>query len=100
MISYDTLIVVLIKCALNMVDTHTTTDGNGVLGEERWPTGVFQNRVTSREKLNLKSKIEAKMELTWLVGGFRGILRFYKEPGLNPITSNDTLTELSVSLRW
>lgn len=38
------------------------------------------------------------MELTRLTGGFRGTLRFDKEPGLNPITSNDTLRELAFTI--
>lgn len=35
------------------------------------------------------------MELTWQAGSFRGTLQIYRELGLNPATSTDTLMELA-----
>lgn len=70
MTSYNTLILVVIKCALIMVDTHNNGE-NGVLGEEWWPTGAFHNCGTSREQLHLKSKMEVKMKLTRQIDGLR-----------------------------
>lgn len=43
---------------------HTDNDGkDGVLEEEWWPIGAFQDGGISREKLHPKSKMVVKMEL-------------------------------------
>lgn len=81
---YTSLVVILIKSHIRYGGT-VDIDMKTVKLANRCIPGL------SREK----HLLESKMELTWRAGSFRGTIQIFRELGLNPATSADTLMELA-----